>query len=119
MRKKVVHSKILCPKCKNEIQLLNVSENHIFHCTNKYYKVVNRRKRKRITCNFKVSAYHGTWFEGAHMDLTKICRFIAYFVIMSPPRQRFLMNELEMNNISVVDWTKFYMSLQCNKHGLG
>lgn len=105
--KKVVRNKITCPKCQNELQLTYISENHIFHCTEKYYKIIKGRKQRRITCNFKISAYHGTWFEKVRMDLTKVCRFIAYFLIMPPPRQRFLMNELQINNNSVVDWTNF------------
>ncbi|KAL6421246.1 hypothetical protein ACFW04_013661 [Cataglyphis niger] len=32
------------------------------------------------------------------MDLTKICRFIAYFLMLLPPRYTFLKNELELND---------------------
>lgn len=35
-----------------------------------------------------------TWFERSQMDLIKICRFIAYFLMMEPPRHRFLTVEL-------------------------
>ncbi|EFN78486.1 hypothetical protein EAI_10539, partial [Harpegnathos saltator] len=36
-----------------------------------------------------------------------ICRFIGYFLMMQPPRQSFLMNELQKDQHSVVDWTNF------------
>lgn len=49
--KKMVYEKIMCQKCKNEIQLCNVSKNHIFHRTQKYYEVIKNRNRQRITCN--------------------------------------------------------------------
>lgn len=105
--KKVIRDKVICLKCKKEILLNNVLENHIFHCTQKYYKVIKGRKRKKAMCNFKISAFHGTWFEREHMDLVKICRLIGYFLTMLPPRQKFLVNELKISNTSVVNWIHF------------
>jgi len=58
-------------------------------------------------CNLKINVYHGTWFEGTYMDFAKICRFIAYFLMLQPPRHKFLMIELQMND-SVIDWMNFY-----------
>lgn len=105
--KKVIRSTIVCPRCENELRLVNSAENHIFHCTHKYYKVINKKKRRKITCNFKISAFHGTWFQRAHIDVIKICRFIGYFLFMMPPRHRFFKNELQMEDHIVVDWTNF------------
>ncbi|KYN17333.1 hypothetical protein ALC57_10381 [Trachymyrmex cornetzi] len=103
---KEVRKEILCPRCKNVLTLTNARENHIFHCTKHYYKVTRTRKRRKVTCNFKISAFHGTWFEQARLELPTICRFIAYFLMMQPPRHTFLMEDLQLENHTVVDWTK-------------
>ncbi|KYN14575.1 hypothetical protein ALC57_13209, partial [Trachymyrmex cornetzi] len=70
-------------------------------CTTKYYKKIKGRKRQKLTCNFKISIFHGTWFERAHTDIVKICRFIAYFVMIRVPRHQFIMSELQLNNNTV------------------
>ncbi|EFN85642.1 hypothetical protein EAI_10099, partial [Harpegnathos saltator] len=105
--KKVVRNEIMCPRCKKLLKANNPLENRLLHCTNKYYKVTKGRKRQRITCNFKISIFHGTWFSRMHMDLTVICRFIGYFLMMQPSQQSFLMNELKIDQHSIVDWTNF------------
>lgn len=105
--KKVVRSEITCPRCQNVLVLVNSSENRLFYCTKTYYKVIKGRKRRRVPCNFKVSAFYGTRFERTHMDLVKICRFIAYFLLLQPPRHKCLISELELNNRDAVDWTNF------------
>lgn len=105
MRKKVVRNEIICPKCGNSLTIDNASENRLLHCTRKTY-VVAGRKRRRVTCNFKISAFHGTFFARIQKDLVTVCRFIAYFFMMQPPRQNFLKNELQMSDHDV-DWTNF------------
>ncbi|KYN02609.1 hypothetical protein ALC62_06570 [Cyphomyrmex costatus] len=102
--KKVIRNQMKCPKCDTMLNL-RCMENKILHCTSKYYEVIKGRKRRKITCNFKISVFHGTWFKNVRIDIQNMCRFIAYFLMMQPPRQPFLMNELEMNSTSVVDWT--------------
>lgn len=105
--KKVIRKEITCPRCQNVLILVNSSENHLFHCTKAYYKIIKGRKRQKVICNFKLSAFHGTWFEQTHMDLAKICRFIAYFLMLPPPRYNFLKVELQLNDNGIVDWTNF------------
>lgn len=104
--KKVVRKEIKCPRCEN-VLIVNSSANHLFHCTKTYYKTIKGRKRKRVTCNFKLSAFHGTWFARTHMEISKICRFIGYFLMLRPPRCNFLKNELQLNSDAVTDWTNF------------
>jgi len=104
--KKMLQNEIICPRCEHLIKLNNAAENHIFHCRNAYYKI-HHRKRQRVVCNFKMSAFHGIWFDRAHLSVSKICQFIAYFLIMPPPRHRFLINELELTEHTVIDWTNF------------
>lgn len=105
--KEVVRRDIMCPRCQKLLLISVACENHLIHCTNKYYKTAGHKKRQRVTCNFKISALHGTFFSKVHLNLPAICRFIAYFVIMDPPRQAFIMNELHFYPNTVVDWTNF------------
>lgn len=111
--KKVVRREIMCPRCNKLLQIRNSQQNKLLHCTNKYYKIVGHHKRQKITCNFKISALHGTWFARVRMDLTVVCRFIGYFLIMNPPRHSFLMNELHIDDLAVVDWTNFCREIMC------
>lgn len=104
---KVIHREIICPQCNTISNIKYESDVHILHCTNKYYKQVRRRKRQRKTCNFKISKFHGTWFAKGHMNLENICRFIAYFLYIHPPRQSFLKQELEISDHTIVVWTYF------------
>ena len=106
-RMEVIRREITCPQCHNVINVTYDSDVNIFQCTNKYYKQIQGRKRVRKTCNFKISILHGTWFNRGHLGLVKACRFIAYFLYMRPPRYDFLMQELEISQHTVVDWTNF------------
>lgn len=105
--KQVIRDNIQCPKCRNIITYTNIFKSFIMHCTNKYYKTISGRKRQRITCNFKISMLNNTWFSKTHLDMVKICRFIGYFLIIKPPRQSLICNELEIHDKAVVDWTNF------------
>lgn len=112
--KQVVRREIMCPRCSKLLEITNPQENKLMHCTNKYSKVVRRQKRQRVTCNFKISALHGTWFSKIRMDLTVVCRFIGYFLMLRSPRHSFLMNELNINDHHViVDWTNFCREVMC------
>jgi len=103
VKKKVIRKEITCLKCGNVLLLTNSFENHVFHYGKHYYKIIKGRKRRKVTCNFKLSAFHGTWFERAHLDLPKICRFIAYFLMLRPPRFEFLQLELIITKKTIVD----------------
>lgn len=105
--KKVIRKEVVCPRCKKILHFRVNDTNLIFKCTNMYYKIIRGRKRQRKVCNFSLSALHNTWFSHYHLGLQKTCRFIAYFLMLQPPRQIFLQNELGMNPTSVVDWTNF------------
>lgn len=108
INKKVIRDRIQCPRCNNIIIYTNnIYSNYTMHCTNKYYKVLPKRKRQKLTCNFKISMLKDTWFSKIHLDIVKICRFIGYFLMIQPPRHYFLNNELEMPENTVVDWTNF------------
>lgn len=85
----VLRREIVRPRCEKTVHLRYSSESLLFQCTNHYYKQARGRKRVRKTCNFSISLFHGTWFSRFRLGIVKICIFIAYFVMMQPPRQRF------------------------------
>lgn len=107
VNKKVIHENVKCPKCDNILNYRSAYEQFIMHCTNKHYKTVRGRKRQRVTCNFKRSLLHNTWFSEARIDIKNICRFIAYVLLIRPPRFDFLRSELQLSDKTIVDWTNF------------
>jgi len=80
--KNVIRKKV---KCCNNVTELKDEYQLIIHCTQHYYKQVQKRKRKRITCNFKISALIGTWFAKVHLDIAIACRLICYVMIVNAP----------------------------------
>lgn len=103
----VLRREIICPRCEKTVHLRYSSKSLVLQCTNHYYKQIRGRKRIKKTCNFSISPFHGTWFSRFRLGIVKTCRFIAYFLMMQPPRQQFLEQQLEMSSQSVVDWTNF------------
>lgn len=96
----------MCPKCKTELQLLHVQENHIFHCTQKYYKIVKGQKRQTIT--FAILNLMHFMKRDLNKHVWTLQKYVvSLFVIMPPPQQRFLKNELKINDNCVVDCTNF------------
>nr|XP_034193073.1 uncharacterized protein LOC117610143 [Osmia lignaria] len=69
------------------------------------------RKRKRLTCNFKISALHRTWFSKTNLNICVACRLICYILMMNTRRQRFLEVELNISSSTAVDWTNFCREL--------
>ncbi|XP_076545706.1 uncharacterized protein LOC117611040 [Osmia lignaria lignaria] len=104
--KNVIRQTIKCPQCGSILEL-KCLESLCFHCTNHYYKQITNRKRKRLTCNFKISALHRTWFSKANLNIGVACRLICYILMMNTPRQRFLEVELNISSSTAVDWTNF------------
>lgn len=117
--KNVIRRKVKCPRCKNIVEL-NIATGFTIHCTQHYYKQVQKRKRKRVICNFKISALHGTWFSQRVLPIHTICRLICYVMILNSPRQVFLVKELSIASHTAVDWIHFcqeviYIFLQKHK----
>ncbi|KYN50227.1 hypothetical protein ALC62_04155 [Cyphomyrmex costatus] len=108
--KKVVRDRVRCPRCNVYIQC-NIEKSFIISCAGKYYKQIRNKRRKRQTCTFKISIFNGTWFSQANLNIQKICRFIAYFMLLNSPRQLFLEQELSLATHTVVDWINFCREL--------
>lgn len=111
--KRVIWREIKCPRCGNILNC-EFEDSLIFHCTHKYYKIIRKKKRQRIICNFMLSPLHGTWFENFRLGFQKVCRFIGYFIMLKRPHQTFLELELEMSSTSVVDWMNFCREVNNN-----
>ncbi|XP_011858704.1 PREDICTED: uncharacterized protein LOC105556230, partial [Vollenhovia emeryi] len=109
--KGVIRDRITCPKCSNIIELDFDDKSLKFKCRNKYYVGHYKKKKRRVVCTFGKSALAGTWFSHGHHGIVKTCRFIAYFLMIRPPRQIFLEEQLCLSRHSVVDWTNFCREL--------
>ena len=99
--KNVIRNKKKCPRCEN-IMELKIQSKLIFHCTQNYYKQTRKQKRRRVVCNFKISALNKTWFSQGHLNINTICRLICYVLMMNNPRQIFLQKELNISAHTVV-----------------
>jgi len=76
---RVICDTIICSKCGSELKLNR--KTLFFRCSSVSYKIINKKKRQKVYCGYKISAFNGTWFEHTRRgDLKKICRFIGYFV---------------------------------------
>ncbi|EFN87338.1 hypothetical protein EAI_15966, partial [Harpegnathos saltator] len=94
--KNVIRKKVKCPRCQNILQLKDGEL--FFQCAKHYYKKIQKRKYKRVTCNFKISALYGTWFSHGHLSMDVICRLICYVIMSNAPRQLFLQRELSISS---------------------
>jgi len=103
--RKVIHGNIECPKCGADVNLNR--ERMLFMCHSVTYKKCGHKKRRRKWCNFTVSPFHNTWFSQSHLSIQNACRFVAYFLMIRPPRQMFLSDELNIQSHTVVDWSNF------------
>jgi transposase-like protein len=65
------------------------------------------RKRRYARCNYQKSIFAGTWFEGQRLSIVNICKLTFYWLVLSPPRQQFIMNEIRVASNTVVDWSSF------------
>ena len=104
--KNVIRAKVKCPRCNNVVELTD-GQPLIIHCKQHYYKQIQKHKRKRLICNFKISALTGTWFAQGLINIAVSCRLICYVMMMNHPRQRFLEKELNILSKTAVDWVNF------------
>ncbi|XP_029053136.1 uncharacterized protein LOC114880853 isoform X2 [Osmia bicornis bicornis] len=115
--KNVIRAKVKCPRCNNVVELTG-DQSLIIHCTQHYYKQVKGRKRRRVICNFKISALTGTWFAQSVINITVSCRLICYVMMMNCPQQRFLEKELNISSCTAVDWL-MNKWLMCKQNPIG
>jgi len=100
----VLPTKINCGNCGVE---LNIDKKSLSFRCNKRYSTATSSKKKRVSkqCNFTKSAKVDTWF--GNLELGTICKIIASFLMLRPPRQEDLEEELGVSSSTVVDWFSF------------
>lgn len=109
IEQKVVRDTMNCIKCKK--QLILDREKLKFTCNSASY-VKNRNKKKiKTQCAVKIRAFRNTWFEHIHLPIQTVCLFIAYHIMLRPPRQQFIMHELNISSSTAVDWASFCREL--------
>lgn len=98
----VLPSSINCKKC-GAILLINK------HCCFDAEKGTSLKKKIKEFPNSatKKSSKVGTWFARSNLDIATICRIIASFLMLRPPRQEDLEEELCISSATVVDWFSF------------
>jgi hypothetical protein len=67
----------------------------------------NPKKKTFSRCNFKLSVKSGPIFTGSHLTLKKLCLFFSYYLTLSPPRSKLLMEELDISSHTYNDWASF------------
>lgn len=102
----VLPSKINCENCGVELTINK--ETLLFRCQRRYSTATSSKKKRVLKkCNFKKSAKVGTWFGNSNLKLATICMIIASFLMLRPPRQEDLEEELGISSTTVVDWFSF------------
>lgn len=111
---RVIRDTVICPKCGSELHLNR--ETLRLRCFSVSYVTRNKKKRQKIYCGYNISTFRGTWFENAHLNLKKMCRFIAYFIYHPPPHVHRLMSELSINIRTAIDWSSFCRQVKCSQN---
>lgn len=101
----VINTEMRCPRCSNNLAL-NIST-LMFRCRKKRRIQHGHKKQKTIQCNFKQSVKCNTWLSNANLDLITVARFVAYFLMIRPPRYTFYEQELELPHNTIADWLSF------------
>lgn len=61
---------------------------------------------QRQRCNFTRSLKINTWMAGTHRTLEQLGKLITYYLLLPPPHQDFIMNELKLTDKTVVRWSQ-------------
>ncbi|XP_031351794.1 uncharacterized protein LOC116177070 isoform X2 [Photinus pyralis] len=96
----VLPGPIACPRCEKDCYLAREDTRLRFRCQ-RQVKVPKTRKTKK--CSFSVTAKKGTFFEGCHLDVPTVCRFVACWLLVHHPKKRFIMEELQVSSRTFVD----------------
>ena len=84
-----------CPKC---LKPCTKSKDNFWRC---------QRRSTSGRCNFKLSIKKGTWFSQSKLSLKKIILFTNMWLTLSSPRQKVIVDELEISPVTFVDWSSF------------
>lgn len=101
----VIINKLKCENCGNIINL--DPDNFEFKCTKSYNITDSHKKKKMVKCKFRQSARKNTWFDKSKLSIENICIFVAYFLMLRPPRHNFIKSQLDITDHTIVDWQSF------------
>lgn len=71
--------------------------------------VHNGEKRR---CVFKQSITTNTWMANSNLCITTICKIVALYLLIPPPHQTFMQNELHLQPHTVVKWVTHIRKLE-------
>lgn len=94
-----------CPKCNAPMWF--DAKIFRFQCNKRSLVSKRKQKGKYVKCNYTVSQFKGTFFERHHISIFKICKFVAYWTLLPPPRTLILEQELEITRRTVTDWSNY------------
>ncbi|KAL7634469.1 UNVERIFIED_CONTAM: hypothetical protein RMT77_014846 [Armadillidium vulgare] len=94
-----------CPNCGFDMRY--EANKKRFRCKKQVTKTDNHKKKIRAQCNTYVSQFKGTWFEKSNLSMQVICKFVMLWSQLRPPRQRMIEDELNMQPITILDWSNY------------
>nr|KAI8736835.1 hypothetical protein BgiMline_025989 [Biomphalaria glabrata] len=104
---KVIPGIKYCSICSNRMRLALRDGNPTFVCQRSMYIKNPNKKKVRKICTKSVSQNRGTIFENSNLKSgprSTICKLIAFWVMVPPPRIDFLCLELKMSRKTCLDW---------------
>lgn len=88
-----------CSFCDKSATLL-VPQNK-WRCQRSRY---NNGKKQR--CTFTRALKTDTWLKGTHISMDTLGKLIVYYMLLPPPHQDFIQNELKISEKTVVNWSE-------------
>ena len=70
-------------------------------------RLLLKKKIVKKQCDFEKSAKVGIWFGCSKLDVATVCKIVTTFLMLRPPRQEDLEEELGISSHTVVDWFSF------------
>lgn len=90
-----MQTRMTCSKCQ---QPCSLDKN------GKFWRC-QRRHQLAPRCNFKKSARTDTLLAGSHLTPGQIITFVAYWLILAPPRQSIMTSEIKIEKKTFCEWS--------------
>lgn len=82
------------------------------HWTHWRCQRVHQINDQRVRCAFSQSIKAKTLLENSSLDISHLCKLIAYFTMLPPPHQDFLSAQLNISSATVVSWTTYIREVE-------
>lgn len=99
----LIKNEITCPKCQNKV---NLHDSYMFRCQ-KVVIVRGNKKVKRVRCQFKKSAFSGTFFSNAKITPGQVLE-LAYWFLLNENTQETIQQQVNIAHTTLVDWFSFF-----------